>query len=117
MLKLLSSFLFSLLAFSSYAEEIPSEQELYREIANDLTSIQNLINATYPSQTSLEIPQYVTITADEAALSQGAEKSTPVIYKAKKGQEFIVIDKVSDWYAIDFSEHLGEDPTVKKTVG
>jgi hypothetical protein len=87
------------------AQDYGSREETYRDVANDLTKIQDLIDSAQKAPLE-KIPRQLVVTAEKAELRKGAMETTPKIAEASEGKLYSVIDKASNWYAVQLEEPI-----------
>ena len=94
----------------THAKQTKPLEENMSEVAKDLASLHNEIQAIYLAGTGGSefenmnlCPVSVTITGKDPKIFKGADTNADIITIASMGQKFKVVDKVNDWYAVSLS--------------
>lgn len=86
-------------------------KKILENVATDLSDLHDEIQTIYlassditENENIISCPVSVEITGSDAKIFKGADLSADIVFTAQKGQDFKVVDKINDWYAISLGK-------------
>lgn len=89
-----------------HAKQSKGLEGTMEDVATDLANLHQEIQAAYQTKEDILslIDRIITISAENAKVYSGTDVKSAILKTVSKGQEFKVIDKINDWYAVAFEQ-------------